>query len=55
MLADIVDRVLREGARRNGDPGPRLQGRVELTEALGSEVLVHVAAGVTSSSLRGLR
>ena len=41
MLADIVDRVLREGARRNGDPGPRLQGRVELTEALGSEVLVH--------------
>ena len=32
---------LDDAALANGDPRPRLTGRVELREALGSEVLVH--------------
>ena len=32
---------LDDAALANGDPRPRLQERVEMTEALGSEVLVH--------------
>jgi multiple sugar transport system ATP-binding protein len=41
VVLGIRPEDLEDAALVNGDPRPRLQGQVELTEALGSEVLVH--------------
>jgi len=41
VVLGIRPEDLEDAALANGDPRPRLQGRVEMTEALGSEVLVH--------------
>jgi multiple sugar transport system ATP-binding protein len=42
IVLGIRPEDLEDAALANGDPGPRLKGLVEMTEALGSEVLVHV-------------
>ena len=41
VVLGIRPEDLDDAALANGDPRPRLQGRVEMREALGSEVLVH--------------
>ena len=41
IVLGIRPEDLDDAALANGDPGPRLQGKVEMREALGSEVLVH--------------
>jgi multiple sugar transport system ATP-binding protein len=41
VVLGIRPEDLEDAAVANGDAGPRLRGRVELREALGSEVLVH--------------
>jgi multiple sugar transport system ATP-binding protein len=41
LVLGIRPEDLDDAALANGDPRPRLQGRVEMREALGSEVLVH--------------
>jgi len=42
VVLGIRPEDLEDAALANGDPRPRLQGRVEMTEALGSDVLVHL-------------
>ena len=41
VVLGIRPEDLDDAALANGDVGPRLMGRVEMTEALGSDVLVH--------------
>jgi ABC-type sugar transport systems, ATPase components len=41
VILGVRPEDLEDGAVANGDGRPRLNGRVELREALGSEVLVH--------------
>jgi multiple sugar transport system ATP-binding protein len=45
VLIGIRPEAFEDAALANGDGRPRLRGRVELREALGSEVLVHFSTG----------
>jgi multiple sugar transport system ATP-binding protein len=55
VVLGIRPEDLEDAAVANGDAGPRLQGQVELREALGAEVLVHFGIAARQAVTEDMR